>query len=82
MSEPLAEHLNPAEIEQWAEGLLPAARVLHLSDCATCLETAERERRFFRDLVQLERLEPSADFADRVMAEIKIPTPSGRHERQ
>ena len=39
MSEPLPQHLNPDEIELWALGLLPAARALHLAECAACLAT-------------------------------------------
>ena len=74
MSEPLHQHLNPDEIEQWALGLLPAARALHLAQCAACLTAAERERKLFRELVQLERFAPSADFADRVIAQVRIPT--------
>ena len=74
MSEPLHPHLNPDEIEQWALGLLPAARALHLARCAACLTAAERERKLFRELVQLERFAPSAGFADRVMAGVRITT--------
>lgn len=79
MTDPLHHHLNPDEIELWALGLLPAARALHLAECATCLATAERERRFFLRLAQLERFAPSAEFVERVIAEVRIPTPSGRH---
>lgn len=67
-------HLNPDEIEHWAVGLLPAARALHLTDCADCLVAAERERKLYRELAQLERFAPSAGFADRVMAGVRIPT--------
>jgi hypothetical protein len=74
MSEPLHQHLNPDEIELWALGLLPAARALHLAQCATCLTAAERERKLFRELVQLERFGPSAGFAERVIARVQIPT--------
>ena len=82
MSEIMGQHLSPEEIEQWAEGLLPAARAIHLSDCASCLAVAERERRFFLRFAELERLAPSEGFVERVMAEVKIPTPSGRYEKQ
>ena len=78
MSEPLHQHLNPDEIELWALGLLPAARALHLAQCAACLTAAERERKLFREIAQLERFAPSADFADRVIARVRIPTPSGQ----
>jgi hypothetical protein len=81
MAERMSQHLNPDEIEQWAEGLLPTTRAFHLTDCATCLATAERERQFFLKLAQLERFAPTADFAERVMANVRIPTPSGRFEK-
>jgi hypothetical protein len=80
MSEPLHQHLNPDEIELWALGLLPAARALHLAQCAACLTAAERERKLFRELAQLERFAPSADFVERVLARVRIPAPSGRYE--
>ncbi len=72
-----AAHLTPEEITLWAEGLLPAARALHLSDCHDCLTAAERERSFFLQLARLEQLAPSAKFAERVMTKVRIPTPSG-----
>jgi hypothetical protein len=81
MNEPLHHHLNPDEIELWALGLLPAVRALHLAECSPCLTAAERERKLFRDLVQLERFAPSAEFADKVMAQVRIPTPSAGFER-
>lgn len=74
MSESLHQHLNPDEIELWALGLLPAARALHLAQCAACLAGAEQERKLFRDLVQVERFAPSAGFAERVMERVKILT--------
>lgn len=68
-------HLTTDETELWAEGLLPAARAIHLAQCAKCLATAERERSFFLKLAQLERLAPAADFAEKVMGEVKIAVP-------
>ena len=72
----LTMHLNTDEIELWAQGLLPAARALHLADCSLCRVEANRERKVILELVQLPRFAPQAGFADRVMAEVKIPTPS------
>lgn len=66
------EHLTPEEMELWAEGLLPAARAMHLSTCDPCLATAERARKFFLDLAQLERFAPSAELVERVMARVRI----------
>jgi hypothetical protein len=73
----LAMHLTTDEIELWAQGLLPAARAIHLSDCSLCRIEASRERRIILELVQLPKFAPSAGFADRVMAQVKVPTPSG-----
>jgi hypothetical protein len=73
MSELLHPHLNAEEIELWALGLLPAARALHLTQCAECLTAAERERKFFRELAQIERFAPSGGFVEKVMARVQIP---------
>ena len=70
-------HLTTDEIELWAQGLLGAAQALHLAECSLCLAEAERERRLLLGLAQLPRFTPSAGFADRVMARVRIPTPSG-----
>lgn len=69
-------HLTTDEIELWAQGLLPAARAMHLADCSLCRVEAERERKVILELVQLPKFAPSAGFADRVMAKVKVPTPS------
>ena len=70
-------HLTPDEVELWAHGLLPAGRVMHLADCAGCRGTAERERKLFIELAQLPRYGAEYGFVERVMAKVKIPTPSG-----
>ena len=74
-------HLTPDEIELWAEGLLPAARDVHVGECAACRTTAERERKLFRELARLTRFAPEFGFAERVMAKVKIPAPSGPYLR-
>ena len=70
-------HLTTDEIELWAQGLLPATRAMHLADCSLCRVEAERERKVILELVQLPQFSPRAGFADRVMAQVKVPTPSG-----
>jgi hypothetical protein len=70
-------HLTTDEIELWAQGLLPASRAIHLADCSLCHVEADRERKVILELVQLPKFAPSAGFADRVMAQVKVPTPSG-----
>ena len=70
-------HLTTDEIELWAQGLLPAARAIHLADCSLCRVEAERERKVILELVQLPKFAPNAGFADRVMAQVKVHAPSG-----
>ena len=82
MPEPaMTPHLTPDEIELWATGLLGAARTMHLADCRGCLVTAEHERKLFRELVQLPRFGPEYGFIERVMAHVRVPTPSGDFQR-
>ena len=78
---PDTRHLTPDEVELWAQGLLPAAHDAHLARCAECRTTAERERKLFRELAQLARFAPEFGFVERVLAKVKIPTPSGPHFR-
>jgi hypothetical protein len=73
----LTMHLTTDEIELWAQGLLPASRAIHLADCSLCRVEADRERKVILELVQLPKFAPSTGFADRVMAQVKVPTPSG-----
>jgi len=81
MTDSLLQHLTPDEVELWAQGLLPAARDTHLAQCAECRTIAERERKLIRELSQLTRFAPEFGFVERVMAKVKIPTPSGPHLR-
>ncbi len=70
-------HLTADEIELWAEGLLGATGALHLAECSLCREEAERERRIVLQLARLPHLAPAESFADRVMSQVRVPTPSG-----
>lgn len=70
-------HLTTDELELWAQGLLGAARTFHLTECSLCRTEAERERKVILELVQLQEFAPRAGFADRVMAQVKVPTASG-----
>jgi len=78
---PDLRHLTADEIELWAQGLLPAARDVHLGECAECRVTAERERKLLRELAKLTRFAPEFGFVERVMAKVKIPARSGPHLR-
>ena len=81
MTDSLLQHLTPDEVELWAQGLLPATRDAHLAQCAECRTIAARERKLIRELSQLTRFTPEFGFVERVMAKVKIPTPSGPHLR-
>ena len=76
----MTNHLTTEELELWAQGLLPAARTMHLTECTLCRAEADRERTLFLSLVQLERFAPGAGFADRVMQHVRIPTRSGEFQ--
>ena len=76
----MTNHLTTAELELWAEGLLPAARTMHLTECTLCRAEADRERTLFLSLSQLTRFAPTAGFADRVMKQVRIPTRSGEFQ--
>lgn len=73
----LPMHLTTDEIELWAQGLLPAARAIHLADCSLCRVEADRERKVILELVQLPHFAAAPGFIDRVMAQVRIATPSG-----
>jgi hypothetical protein len=73
-------HLTTDEIELWSLGLLGAQRAIHLADCSLCRDIADRERKVILALVQLPGFAPAAGFADRVMAHVRVPTPSGDWE--
>lgn len=76
----MTTHLTTAELELWAEGLLPATRTMHLTECTLCRAEADRERALFLSLSQLTRFAPAAGFADRVMQQVRIPTRSGEFQ--
>lgn len=75
----LAGHPAPDRLQDLAEGCLPArlaARVrTHLEACPTCATEAAAWRATFDHLQGLKRLAPAAGFADRVMAQVRVPVP-------
>ncbi len=81
MSNRPIHHLTAEETELWAQGLLPAARDLHVAQCGECRSAAERERKLLRELAQLTRFAPEFGFVERVMAKVRIRTPSGKLEK-
>jgi len=78
-------HAEDGRLQDLAEGLLPdrqAARIRsHLDACPTCASRAESWQAVMDRLGGLERLAPSEDFAARVMARVRVPTPAPAVQR-
>jgi len=74
-----AAHPAGDRLQDFVEGLLPgrqAARVrAHLESCPGCASDAAAWNATFAQLGRLERLSPFDGFADRVMAQVRVPTP-------
>ncbi len=72
-------HPSPEQLEAYAAGELDdgdtAVLESHLLDCGRCRVEAEEWRALFGALAELPRLEPSATFADNVMAAVRIRRP-------
>lgn len=72
-----ANHPTAEQLEALADGALaPTERVIvemHLSGCAACQTAAAEWRALFSALASLPQLEPSAGFANRVMADVRMP---------
>lgn len=72
----MAGHLAETILEQLAEDTLPAAEAadvaLHLERCGRCAAELEGHRALYGMLSELPRFAPSPDFADAVMARVRI----------
>jgi len=72
---PSTPHLSPDDIDLWLDGQLPAERTLHLDACPACHERAFGEAAVVERLARLAQFAPSGDFADRVLAQVRIGQP-------
>jgi hypothetical protein len=68
-------HLTPDDLDAWLAGALAPAAQAHLAGCPGCQERADTEREIVAMLGALPLLSPSAGFADRVMARVRVPEP-------
>lgn len=68
-------HLSPDDVENWLSGTLDAERTRHLDLCPECFDRAQAEREIVEQLAALPLMSPSAQFADRVMASVRIADP-------
>ena len=78
----VAEHLGPERLQDYIEGLLPQPQMArieaHLDGCGACRNEATSWRELIQGIETLPELVPSAGFAQRVMAQVRI----GRLVRQ
>jgi len=76
---PESGHLSAETLQEAVDGTLPrghtAGARTHLAACDSCRAEMGRWERLFGSLATLGRLAPSAGFAERVMARIRIPAP-------
>jgi hypothetical protein len=68
-------HISPDDVENWLSGTLDAERTRHLDLCPECFDRAQAEREIVEQLAALPLMSPSAEFADRVMASVRIADP-------
>ena len=70
-------HISADRLQRMLDGLVPARQVTrmqaHLSSCGECAKQADSSRSVFTTLDRLPRFEPSEQFAQRVMAGLRMP---------
>ena len=73
-------HPESGELQDFIEGSLDksSAAVLesHVLGCARCQKEITELRSVFSALARIERFSPGLGFANRVMAQVKLPEPS------
>lgn len=74
-----AEHLPAGTLQDYVDGVLSGRRAAgakaHLAACEPCHEALKGWERLFGSLATLGRFAPTAGFAGRVMARVRIPAP-------
>ena len=70
-----APHLGPDELEAWLAGVRAPALLRHVEECSACFELVRAEEALVVDLDALPLHAPGPDFADRVMASVRVPDP-------
>jgi len=72
MTDRVATHLTPDELDDWLVGSLARSREAHLHACADCRRLADADRALTHLLGTLPLHSPDAGFADRVMARVSV----------
>jgi hypothetical protein len=68
-------HLSAQHHDAWLAGALSPDAQSHLERCPECLERTQAEQEIVGLLSSLPLMNPSADFADRVMLSVAVPDP-------
>lgn len=72
MTDLIATHLTPDELDDWLAGTLARTREVHLQGCADCRRLADADRALAHLLGTLPLFSPAAGFGDRVMARVEV----------
>jgi hypothetical protein len=72
MTDLIATHLTPDELDDWLAGTLARTRETHLQGCADCRRLADADRALAHLLGTLPLFSPAAGFGDRVMARVEV----------
>jgi len=72
MTDLIATHLTPDELDDWLTGTLARNREVHLQACADCRRLADADRALAHLLGTLPLFSPAAGFGDRVMARVEV----------
>lgn len=72
MTDLIATHLTPDELDDWLAGSLARNREAHLHGCADCRRLADADRALAHLLGTLPLFSPAAGFGDRVMARVSV----------
>lgn len=73
---PLTPHLTTDDLDAFHSGSLDSACRLHIETCDRCRDLVLADRELIAAFERLPQLEPSAGFADRVMAQVVVATPA------
>jgi hypothetical protein len=75
MSSAPESHLSPEQIDAWLAGTPDAATQRHVPQCQLCLEQLRADKEIAEAIATLPLWSPTSNFADRVMASVRVPDP-------
>ncbi|HEU5171529.1 MAG TPA: hypothetical protein VFU46_13365 [Gemmatimonadales bacterium] len=75
MTDRIGPHLTPDDLDVWLAGGVAPAMERHIEECPECLALVRSERALAERLAALPLFAPQGDFAERVMAAVRVPDP-------